>query len=254
MAKPVQINFVFANYEKRLVVQTTTAATGADVKTLLLQNWPETVPRCEDRSRIRLICMGSGFLTDDAPLGKQTVMQAGPMSRQRFTHTHPTRSSFLARSPVPHIRPPDAHQRVDPSAPQCPATVAENRRPAATRPLRRQRQHAADACTSTATDADADADADAAVRANLASGAGAGGGDWAGARLRARGARAPPHRRGHQPRYRRRREGLHGAHAVVGHRAVVRPGLHHFLDRHVMGDERRVAPPPTPTTLHGSRL
>jgi len=158
------------------------------------------------------------------------VMQAGPMSRQRFTHTHPTRSSFLARSPVPHIRPPNAHQRVDPSAPQCPATVAENRRPAATRPLRRQRQHAADACTSTATDADADADA--AVRANLASGAGAGGGDWAGARLRARGARAPPHRRGRQPRYRRRREGLHGAHAVVGHRAVVRPGLHHFLDCH----------------------
>ena len=69
-AKSVSVNFVFANFEKRLVVSTTTAATGSDLKTLLTQNWPETIPACEDRSRIRLICMGSGFINDDVPLGK----------------------------------------------------------------------------------------------------------------------------------------------------------------------------------------
>ena len=69
-AKSISVNFVFANFEKRLVASTTTAATGSDLKILLCQNWPDTVPICEDRSRIRLICMGSGFINDDIPLGK----------------------------------------------------------------------------------------------------------------------------------------------------------------------------------------
>ena len=72
-AKPVSVNFVFANFEKRIVASTTTAATGSDLKSLLQQNWPDTVPPCEDRSRIRLICMGSGFITDDVPLGKVRI-------------------------------------------------------------------------------------------------------------------------------------------------------------------------------------
>lgn len=39
--KAVNVNFIFANYEKKVVLATTLASTGADLKTLLLQNWPE---------------------------------------------------------------------------------------------------------------------------------------------------------------------------------------------------------------------
>lgn len=71
-AKSINVNFVFANYEKRIVASTTTAATGADLKALLCQQWPDNVPKCDDRSRIRLICMGCGFLQDAEPIGNTT--------------------------------------------------------------------------------------------------------------------------------------------------------------------------------------
>ena len=37
----VRVNFVFANYEKKVVLSTTLSSSGADLKTQLLANWPE---------------------------------------------------------------------------------------------------------------------------------------------------------------------------------------------------------------------
>ena len=37
----VKVNFIFANYEKKVVLSTTLSSSGSDLKTQLLQNWPE---------------------------------------------------------------------------------------------------------------------------------------------------------------------------------------------------------------------
>ena len=37
----VSINFIFANYEKKVIVNTNTRATGRDLKNLLYNNWPD---------------------------------------------------------------------------------------------------------------------------------------------------------------------------------------------------------------------
>ena len=37
----VNVTFVFANYEKKVLLATTLASSGADLKTQLLANWPE---------------------------------------------------------------------------------------------------------------------------------------------------------------------------------------------------------------------
>jgi hypothetical protein len=44
----VTINFVFANFEKKVIVSTNTRATGGDLKNLLYSNWPggTSSPQC----------------------------------------------------------------------------------------------------------------------------------------------------------------------------------------------------------------
>ena len=37
----VNVTFIFANYEKKVILATTLASSGADLKTQLLANWPE---------------------------------------------------------------------------------------------------------------------------------------------------------------------------------------------------------------------
>lgn len=37
----VSINFIFANYEKKVVLSTTLECTGSELKELLMKNWPE---------------------------------------------------------------------------------------------------------------------------------------------------------------------------------------------------------------------
>lgn len=39
--KAVNINFIFANYEKKVILATTLSSTGHDLKTQLLDNWPD---------------------------------------------------------------------------------------------------------------------------------------------------------------------------------------------------------------------
>ena len=39
--KAVNVNFIFANYEKKVILATTLSSTGYDLKTQLLDNWPE---------------------------------------------------------------------------------------------------------------------------------------------------------------------------------------------------------------------
>ena len=36
----IKVNFVFANYEKKITAASTTNVTGADLRALLAENWP----------------------------------------------------------------------------------------------------------------------------------------------------------------------------------------------------------------------
>jgi hypothetical protein len=40
-ANAVNVNFIFANYDKKVVLTTTLSSSGADLKSQLLENWPE---------------------------------------------------------------------------------------------------------------------------------------------------------------------------------------------------------------------
>ena len=37
----VSVNFIFANFERKVQLETTLSSSGNDLKTLLIQNWPE---------------------------------------------------------------------------------------------------------------------------------------------------------------------------------------------------------------------
>lgn len=63
----IGIKFIFANRDGLgVVIQCEETDTVATVKGSLLSMWPEELENCPEGNRIRLICMGKGFLSPDS--------------------------------------------------------------------------------------------------------------------------------------------------------------------------------------------
>nr|CCA20953.1 conserved hypothetical protein [Albugo laibachii Nc14] len=86
------LRFLFANHENARVILRMPPATGiGSLKATLLQHWPPDVPKVDNVSQIRFICMGRGLLQD-----RQTLSSA----RIPSFPTHPTPINVVVRSNV----------------------------------------------------------------------------------------------------------------------------------------------------------